>query len=131
LTKATATADSWGNPRYARISLILLVGAGRFERPTPCAQGRFRRFAKIAYFLLLRLQAVTESMLKVVERFGTRGLWHPHFYLQRFRYEPDPFTFIHARTEVISVLSPGANTANVRPKFPNHNFHDFWPAPWL
>jgi hypothetical protein len=23
----------------ARISLILLVGAGRFERPTPCAQG--------------------------------------------------------------------------------------------
>jgi hypothetical protein len=26
--------------RMARIRLILLVGAGRFERPTPCAQGR-------------------------------------------------------------------------------------------
>ena len=25
---------------YDHISLILLVGAGRFERPTPCAQGR-------------------------------------------------------------------------------------------
>src|SRR6266508_7052153 len=26
--------------RSGRICLILLVGAGRFERPTPCAQGR-------------------------------------------------------------------------------------------
>ncbi len=27
-------------PEIARKLLILLVGAGRFERPTPCAQGR-------------------------------------------------------------------------------------------
>jgi len=27
-----------GHPGNARIGLILLVGAGRFERPTPCAQ---------------------------------------------------------------------------------------------
>ena len=30
---------SW--PHNARKLLILLVGAGRFERPTPCAQGSF------------------------------------------------------------------------------------------
>jgi hypothetical protein len=30
----------FGTPSTAHISLILLVGAGRFERPTPCAQGR-------------------------------------------------------------------------------------------
>ena len=29
----------FGHPGNADISLILLVGAGRFERPTPCAQG--------------------------------------------------------------------------------------------
>jgi hypothetical protein len=33
----------------ARIELILLVGAGRFERPTPCAQGGNRDFAEIPY----------------------------------------------------------------------------------
>jgi hypothetical protein len=61
---------------------MLLVGAGRFERPTPCAQGRFRRYAEITCFLVLRFQAVVGSLLKVVERFGTWGIWHPHFYLQ-------------------------------------------------
>ena len=29
-----------------RIHLILLVGAGRFERPTPCAQGSFQQRRK-------------------------------------------------------------------------------------
>ena len=29
-----------GHSENARIGMILLVGAGRFERPTPCAQGR-------------------------------------------------------------------------------------------
>jgi hypothetical protein len=29
---------TFGHPKNARIVLILLVGAGRFERPTPCAQ---------------------------------------------------------------------------------------------
>jgi hypothetical protein len=30
------------------ISFIPLVGAGRFERPTPCAQGRFQQSLKMA-----------------------------------------------------------------------------------
>jgi hypothetical protein len=30
----------FGHPGNAHIRLISLVGAGRFERPTPCAQGR-------------------------------------------------------------------------------------------
>jgi len=31
---------------------------------------------------MLRFQAVTGNVLKVVERFGTWKLWHTHFYLQ-------------------------------------------------
>jgi hypothetical protein len=37
-------------PSTAHISLILLVGAGRFERPTPCAQGSFEYATKIVCF---------------------------------------------------------------------------------
>jgi hypothetical protein len=33
--------------------LILMVGAGRFERPTPCAQGGSKGTAKAACFQLL------------------------------------------------------------------------------
>jgi hypothetical protein len=40
-------SDAW------YITLILLVGAGRFERPTPCAQVGFQRFAKCPIFKLL------------------------------------------------------------------------------
>jgi len=65
-----------------RIFLILLVGAGRFERPTSCAQGRFRQAAQMGCFQYLLFQAVAGNLLKMVERFGTRKLWHPHFYLQ-------------------------------------------------
>jgi hypothetical protein len=36
--------------------LFSLVGAGRFERPTPCAQGRFRGPTKSACFQLLLFQ---------------------------------------------------------------------------
>jgi hypothetical protein len=36
--------------RAVRITLILLVGAGRFERPTPCAQGGYGDFEKIPCF---------------------------------------------------------------------------------
>ena len=39
-----------------RIRLILLVGAARFELPTPCAQGGFQAVAEIAYFQLLTIQ---------------------------------------------------------------------------
>ena len=52
--------------------------------------GRFRRFPETVYFLMLRFQAVTRNLLKVVERFGTWGLWHPHFYLHRFRTSAVP-----------------------------------------
>src|ERR1017187_8557302 len=47
--------------------LILLVGAGRFERPTPCAQGGFRPRAEKPYFQLLRLQQDGASLLKPVD----------------------------------------------------------------
>ena len=35
-----AALELSGQLETGRIRLILLVGAGRFERPTPCAQGR-------------------------------------------------------------------------------------------
>jgi hypothetical protein len=38
---------------WPRNSMIGLVGAGRFERPTPCAQVGFLRFAKCPIFKLL------------------------------------------------------------------------------
>ena len=55
--------------------LFTLVGAGRFERPTPCAQGRFRHSPKIACFLILTFQADAASLLRPVERFGIWRLW--------------------------------------------------------
>ena len=64
--------------------LFSLVGAGRFERPTPCAQDRFRRTCEIDCFLIFGFQAVTASLLASVEWFGIWRLRHPHFYLQRF-----------------------------------------------
>jgi hypothetical protein len=47
-----------------------LVGAGRFERPTPCAQGGFRQPSKTAYFQLLSFQADVASLLKLIDGFG-------------------------------------------------------------
>ena len=58
-----------------------MVGAGRFERPTPCAQDRFRPFAETACFLMLTFQADAASLLKLVERFGVWRLWAATFYL--------------------------------------------------
>jgi hypothetical protein len=37
-------------PPFSHISLIVLVGAGRFERPTPCAQGGFRQRREMLCF---------------------------------------------------------------------------------
>jgi hypothetical protein len=65
------------------IPLILLVGAGRFELPTPCAQDGFPQTTKVACFQCIRFQADTGGALKLVELLGTRRLSHPHFYLQR------------------------------------------------
>jgi hypothetical protein len=53
--------------RNGRIYLILLVGAGRFERPTPCAQGGVRYIQKAPCFQLLMFQADTGILLKPVE----------------------------------------------------------------
>src|SRR5579863_6008518 len=47
-----------------------MVGAGRFERPTPCAQDGFRSPANSACFQLLAFQAVAAILLRRVERFG-------------------------------------------------------------
>jgi hypothetical protein len=53
--------------RNGCIPLILLVGAGRFERPTPCAQGGFRHGLEMACFQLLRFQRDAASLLQLVE----------------------------------------------------------------
>jgi hypothetical protein len=43
-------------PRNARNCLIPLVGAGRFERPTPCARGGVRFLLETACFQVLTFQ---------------------------------------------------------------------------
>jgi|SRR5579862_3506001 len=52
-------------PHFAERSSV--VGAGRFERPTPCAQGGYGGFEQLSYFQRLLLQADAISLLKAVE----------------------------------------------------------------
>jgi hypothetical protein len=59
-----------------------LVGAGRFERPPPCAQGGAKSHAEFAYFQRISFQADGMNSLSLVELFGIRGISHPHYYLQ-------------------------------------------------
>ena len=61
--------------------LILMVGAGRFERPTPCAQGGFRHSSEMACFLVLGFQAVMVMLLQLEEMRGAWRLSQLHFYL--------------------------------------------------
>ena len=56
------------------ILMTLLVGAGQFERPPPCAQGSFRHGSKLARFQVLRFQGDTANALQVVERSGSQRL---------------------------------------------------------
>src|ERR1017187_8213902 len=51
-----------------------MVGAGRFERPTPCAQGSFWPSSKMPYSQLLTFQADGANLLQLVEPCGTRRL---------------------------------------------------------
>ena len=58
---------------YDHISLILLVGAGRFERPTPCAQGRCATRLRYAptlagcfNFMIWLLNPISEKQKRVV-----------------------------------------------------------------
>ena len=44
-----------------------MVGAGRFERPTPCAQGGWKEAAKAACFQVLTEQGVGADLLNPVE----------------------------------------------------------------
>jgi hypothetical protein len=44
-----------------------MVGAGRFERPTPCAQGSFRHTLEMACFQVLGFQEDAASLLQRVE----------------------------------------------------------------
>jgi hypothetical protein len=46
----------FGHPGDARIGLILLVGAARFELTTPCAQGRFQLSVEVPVFIELGFQ---------------------------------------------------------------------------
>jgi hypothetical protein len=68
-----------------RSQMFSLVGAGRFERPTPCAQGGFQRFEKCLIFKSLVSLELCCSLLKAVELFGIRGISHPQFHLQAGR----------------------------------------------
>jgi len=45
-----ANAERFSGRSRNRALVIILVGAGRFERPTPCAQGSFRRGQKSHIF---------------------------------------------------------------------------------
>jgi hypothetical protein len=56
----------WVRQKNARIYLILLVGSGRFERPTPCAQGGIRKSAKSSVSKHPEFSAVVQFLLKVV-----------------------------------------------------------------
>jgi hypothetical protein len=44
-----------------------MVGAGRFERPTPCAQGSFQYPAEVACFQGFLFQADGANLLQLVE----------------------------------------------------------------
>ena len=53
--------------RRGRNRLIPLVGAGRFELPTPCAQGGFWAPSKVPCFQIFTFQTDTGNRLKPVE----------------------------------------------------------------
>jgi hypothetical protein len=80
-----------------------MVGAGRFERPTPCAQGRFRPRVEIDYFLMLTFQADTAGVLRLEEARGNRRLWQLHFRLHR---QPTPNIFLTAPSLAYSSGKP-------------------------
>jgi hypothetical protein len=54
----------------AHIRLILLVGAGRFERPTPCAPGTFGILRKALVFWALGFNGLRIALLKPVGLYG-------------------------------------------------------------
>src|ERR1039458_3890799 len=63
-----------------------MVGAGRFERPTPCAQASFQYPAEVACFQALLIQADgVETRCNWWSRAEPRGFQQLHSYLQRFR----------------------------------------------
>src|SRR5579862_5823031 len=67
--RPTTCQSSW-----ARVTLVSMVGAGRFERPTPCAQGGFRLPCKIAHFQRLLFQVDEAGLLRSVECYGSSWL---------------------------------------------------------
>src|ERR1039458_5798497 len=61
-----------------------MVEAGRFERPTPCAQGSFQYSAEMACFQAFCFKRMARpccNLWSLVEPGGSRQL---HFYLQRY-----------------------------------------------
>src|ERR1039458_4855383 len=61
--KADSRASVFGIKRFS----FNMVGAGRFERPTPCAQGGVRHGWEVACFQVLTFQGVGAGLLKSVE----------------------------------------------------------------
>jgi hypothetical protein len=49
------------------LSRNALVGAGRFERPTPCAQGRFCELLETLYFQSILFQTHGATLLRFME----------------------------------------------------------------
>ena len=68
------TVKNFGVTELYRNWLILLVGAGRFEHPTPCAQGRFRTWLKNACFQQFSFQWFARAALNRVDMDGIRGI---------------------------------------------------------
>src|SRR5262249_38951657 len=64
-------------------SLILFGRGGRFEPPTPCAQGGFKLQEKNACIQLFRFQADAVSILRSVAPYRTLRNSHPHFRLHQ------------------------------------------------
>jgi hypothetical protein len=53
--------------RTMLLSRNALVGAGRFERPTPCAQGRFCELLETLYFQSILFQTHGATLLRFME----------------------------------------------------------------
>src|ERR1035437_9683106 len=56
-------------------SIEKMVGAGRFERTTPCAQGSYHFRTKTACFQLLMFHEDAASLLRPVDSCWPRRLW--------------------------------------------------------
>src|SRR5258706_9245118 len=92
--------SSWFDPNRT-LKTKELVGAGRFERPTPCAQDGFRHRLEAVCFQCFLFQWDTSSLLKGVEVFGIWRLRHP-----QYRYTQGQRSPLETRSYPLSVALP-------------------------